>query len=654
MYRDNAQAPDRRAGAALALASLLYAVVLTRTAWLDDDAFITLRVADNWVNGFGPRWNVAERVQVVTSPAWLGLVTLARAITGESYYTLLGLSMLVSCAAIAVLARRVAPNRAVAALSVLALACSTSFVEYSTSGLELPLAYLLLSLFCGQLLRGVVTAREVTTLVLLASGIVLTRPDLVLLILPACAVVLWPVLSQRRMRLSVLLGATPFVAWELVSLVYYGALVPNTALAKLATSEPSSARLQSGVAYFDNQWRHDPWSFVVFGLAAVVGFLPRRPALARPLLLGVLLYLLYVVRIGGCFMLGRYFAAPLLVSVAVLAWYAARLRWPVLLAGAVGALIVGSFAPHFPLRTGEDFGRKPDWYVTFGLSDERMFYYQSTGLLPSLRFGRRQPDHPFAGLGHFYRDAPGTHVVAAAGMPGFFAGPRAHLIDLYALTDPLLARLPAMSGARLPAVHVAIGHHARRLPTGYLRSVASGADFFEDRKLAALHQQLLVVTRGPIWSAQRWLAIWKLHTGGYADLVDVQAQRLCCTRRVPLAELREWRSPFGFDALMLDRHAGLHVELPELTHARGLRARVGAGAVYELGFLRGSQLVATTRLFAERHEREATVVVDVDVPAQAITSGYDGIRVRSAVQRAPSAISFLDLLPESSALPPKS
>jgi len=37
----------------VALAS--FACVLLRTAWLSDDAFITFRVIDNFVNGYGLR-----------------------------------------------------------------------------------------------------------------------------------------------------------------------------------------------------------------------------------------------------------------------------------------------------------------------------------------------------------------------------------------------------------------------------------------------------------------------------------------------------------------------------------------------------------------------------------------------------------------------
>jgi hypothetical protein len=49
-----------RQGILLVAALLLVAVVLIRTAWICDDAYITFRTIDNFLHGFGLRWNVAE------------------------------------------------------------------------------------------------------------------------------------------------------------------------------------------------------------------------------------------------------------------------------------------------------------------------------------------------------------------------------------------------------------------------------------------------------------------------------------------------------------------------------------------------------------------------------------------------------------------
>jgi hypothetical protein len=53
------------------LALAVFAIVVVRTSWLSDDAYITLRTVDNFVSGYGLRWNVAERVQTYTHPLWM-------------------------------------------------------------------------------------------------------------------------------------------------------------------------------------------------------------------------------------------------------------------------------------------------------------------------------------------------------------------------------------------------------------------------------------------------------------------------------------------------------------------------------------------------------------------------------------------------------
>ena len=44
-----------------------FALFVLVNAWVSEDAYITLRVIDNFFNGYGLRWNINERVQVDTS-----------------------------------------------------------------------------------------------------------------------------------------------------------------------------------------------------------------------------------------------------------------------------------------------------------------------------------------------------------------------------------------------------------------------------------------------------------------------------------------------------------------------------------------------------------------------------------------------------------
>ena len=129
---------------------VFFALVLVRNAWLGDDAFITLRVADNWIHGFGLRWNVADRVQVYTHPLWMLIVSLVYGVTREPYFSVIILSIVLSLGAYAVMLR-LAFSSLSAVLATVILVLSKGFVDFTTSGLETPLTYLLLALLMSLL-----------------------------------------------------------------------------------------------------------------------------------------------------------------------------------------------------------------------------------------------------------------------------------------------------------------------------------------------------------------------------------------------------------------------------------------------------------------------------------------------------------------------
>jgi len=130
-----------------------FLLLLLRTAWLDDDAYITFRTVDNFLNGLGLRWNVVNRVQAFTHPLWMLAVAAAAAVGGDVYFSSLALSIVVSLAAVTLAASRIASTLPMAVLVFASLALSKAFVDYSTSGLENPLTHLLLALFAALVLE---------------------------------------------------------------------------------------------------------------------------------------------------------------------------------------------------------------------------------------------------------------------------------------------------------------------------------------------------------------------------------------------------------------------------------------------------------------------------------------------------------------------
>lgn len=90
------------------------------------------------------------------------------------------------------------------------------------------------------------------------------------------------------------------------------------------------------------------------------------------------------------------------------------------------------------------------------------------------------------------------------GILGYYAGTDKIFIDLFGVTDPLLARLPGTPGST-------VGHYYRSLPKGYDDSILSGTNMIEDTTASLLFDDLRRVTQGPLFSKVRWKAILKLN-----------------------------------------------------------------------------------------------------------------------------------------------
>ena len=504
-----ARAGGHRAAASLVLGALLalLAVTIARTAWVGDDAFITFRSIDNFLNGYGMRWNVTERVQSFTHPLWFVLLTPVVAVTGNPYLSALALSAALTAVAVGLMMAAVRGRPWQAAFLIVAMGLSKAFTDYSTSGLENALSHALLVGLMGSVITPAERRGRAAFVGLLVALVALTRLDLVLLAGPIGLAALRRV---RRTLPAFLLGLTPLLAWEVFSVIYYGVPFPNTAYAKLATGIPGRDLLRQGVTYVLDSLERDPITLFVI-TAGVSAALVRAGTRVAGLAVGG--YLIYVVRIGGDFMSGRFFSAPFVVSLCLLG----RLPWPASVAGRVGplavALALGFAVPTPTVLSGPAYATS--WTQIFspsGIVDERGPYFQRMGWLTP-DGPRSFPSHT-AELAQKIARAKATHPRVfthdTVGLAGYLTGPDRQIIDVLALTDPLLARLPAKTPWR-------IGHYARELPEGYYETVTSGRNQIADPRIASLYEVIREVTQGPIWSPRRWRAIVALNTGRTDD-----------------------------------------------------------------------------------------------------------------------------------------
>ncbi|GLV60563.1 hypothetical protein KDH_73820 [Dictyobacter sp. S3.2.2.5] len=487
---------------------LLFLFIVIKDAWLSDDAYISLRTVDNLLHGYGLTWNIDERVQTYTHPLWFFLLAGANLLERNVYFSTLILSLTVTVAAVLLLVFRLAPSLKMALVALAAMTASKAFIDYSTSGLENPLTHLLIVVFALLYFRHHDTKRYVLWMSLLGCAMILNRMDTVLLFLPTLAWTFWQHRSWRTLR-AMVLSFIPFLLWEVFSLFYYGFLFPNTAYAKLNTGVPGNELFAQGVGYLVSSFTFDPVLFLVIA-AGILFVLVRRDWKSLPLLLGMLLYLVYTVKVGGDFMAGRFLTPPMLIAIILLMRNLPENT--VFVSATISVLLlIGVLVPNSRIYAVNVDTIHGDLIDARGVADERLWYLDHTGLLNYTRTDDlSNPPSTYANV-HALPDK--VDELLAVGRFGYKYGPKEHVLDTVGLGDPLLARLPAIQQ------HWRIGHFLRAIPDGYVQTLQTGQNHITDKNLAEYYTHLHNVTSGKLFSWSRLADIWNLNIGTYNHLL---------------------------------------------------------------------------------------------------------------------------------------
>jgi arabinofuranosyltransferase len=581
----------------LIILCLFYLTFMLRTAWLSDDSFISIRQVVNFTHGYGLTWNPGQRVQAFTHPAWFFLLSLCTKMTGEYLMTTLVVSLVVSLAAIVILFWGMKPRRnfSRAILLIVFLSSSTAFIDYSTSGLENPLSHFLLAILLVMGARNRPWTETTSSLFFtLAALLVLNRQDLALLVGPL-ALYLW--IQKLQLQVKPLLpGICLLCGWFLFSGFYFGSFVPNTYAAKVGAGFPLSERLMRGFNYFYVQWLTDPMTLVMIAWGIIAGF--KRKQRAGALAFGLLLYLLYVLEIGGDFMQGRFFAAPFLVALFLV--LTNPLRFYFFSRSAIAALLALAFltSPLFPIPS-LDYANK-GWI--HAIADERGYYFQRYGLLVK---NRRWPK-----IATPSSLAPKTVIAMCGGLgrTGLSDDGSRWIIDKCALTDPFLSRLPAIQNPQWR-----IGHHWRKLPTNYVDVLLRPDRPLRDTQLTQLHRDIDQVTRKPLWTASRFLSLKRLlftrpyviNTEPYRNSrVDIRGSDhpkevgFSHISQVPKLKGHRWNAPgntrFGWN--------GIRVTFGQTRSIEGLELSLDNNDTILLEFFKGNEMVDQARINKASHK----------------------------------------------------
>lgn len=287
-----------------------------RQRWIADDGLIVARTVREILAGHGPVFNPGERVEADTSVLWTWLLALLTWASRLDLYTVIvgsglllaPLGLLLALLGARELHRRHSPDQVLLPAGALVVVALPPFWDFVTSGLEDSLIFCWLGL-CWWLLAGLRpgSRRRARWLAFVAGLGWLVRPDMAIGTV-AFLVALWYIERPAGRRLAVLAavaGAVP-LAYQVFRMGYYGLLVPNTAVAK----DASSTRFHQGFVYLADF--ASPYRLWVPLLVLLVLFLLTAQHLSRADVVRCaaamgsgLLMASYVIAIGGDFMHAR-------------------------------------------------------------------------------------------------------------------------------------------------------------------------------------------------------------------------------------------------------------------------------------------------------------------------------------------------------------
>lgn len=669
--------PESIQPGALAVLAALFTWFIFTHAWVTDDAYFTFRTVENWVNGYGLTWNIAERVQVYTHPLWMFLLSVFYFFTREVYLTSIALSLIVSVSAILLLILRVASTRLSAIVGILLLSASSAYVDYSTSGLENPLSHLLIVVFCFVVASGDRIRHRFFWIGFVACLAALNRLDTVFLFLPVLVLEIAIAKNRKTAALELFLGFVPLLIWEIFSLIYYGLPFPNTYYAKTYNFLPLYQKTWSGLNYLWFTLLYDPITLLVILSGSILLF-TRRHLMAAAFAFGALAYVMYVVIIGGDFMGGRLLTpAYLLIVIGLILFWIPTITVRQATA-LIAAILLTTFFAASPAHSlyAKDF-RISRWnlvvdqrmrfiraglfqmddFYAFNIDPTHTWINEGAFFVRSIIRGtafRVEPEDDWVKLGKFWRtqvDEQGpfveTHI---SGIAAYYAGPRVHVVNNAAITDPLLAHIPPIYSSNWRP-----GHFFRIIPAGYIQVLEGDADELQDESMANFYSIIRRVTRGPLFEEGRLAAIVELNRTKFSDYAPeaVNALRFPFMQYVDYGEVIAAQSANGpLTFSFTEDGSGVEVVLAEPSFATQLHIELGANDHYEIQYLSESRsVIGTNRVLGDVDASIGEVALhDLQIPSNAARLGFSGfriigLRVPNYTPDALQTVGFIQLIP---------
>lgn len=443
------------------IALCLLLICLGQIAWtnrfIQDDAFISFRYADNLVHGKGLTWNEGDKVEGYTNFLWTMIMTIPFMVNIDVVVFAYVLGLVIFTANLALtyrLAVYLFSSPWISLLCIFLLGTNYTFSCYATGGLETGLQ----TFFFLLAVLGVITFRSAAPhkpyhLFLIScvfSFALLTRLDSAILLLATSPFLIKGVIdtshSSRETLRNMLFLSIPAVlfigSWLLWKSYYYGDILPNTYYAKVSNSSSFRGMLYL-YGFFSSYWLI-PFVFLI--LASADRFLRKESSHISIIATLAFLWCFYLVHVGGDFMEFRFLVPILPFMIILAAWLIFRVLNQRALQVALALLIFMGSIHH---------------YITFS----RTSLNWEIESIQELHGHLTHPWENWGQVGIVLRDlfegSQSDVIIAttAAGAIPFYS--RLPTVDMHGLNDSWIARHGRITGNR-PG-------HQRRASLQYLR-----------------------------------------------------------------------------------------------------------------------------------------------------------------------------------------
>ena len=437
-------------------------------AWISEDAFITLRHVDNFIKGYGPVFNITERVEGFTHPLWFAILAFFRWIGLSPKGAAIVPALMASFAALYFLFFKIRIRDETGTTSFLnpaaAILIGTSaFIDFGTSGLETALSYLLLVLYAKFIIENRWLQQPMLT-GLIASFLTLNRPDFGIFLVLLFVLYLHEIATKKMpMKHFVRFLVFPVLlvgGYQIFRMGYYASLLPNP----FYTKSGSGAYWSQGLKYLWDLFQGSLVPVILF-LAILMFFLKRNQGNLKNRLLVLfsgMLHGFFVIRGGGDFMHGRFLLpAFLLITLSQAGLFDRHLdKKTALKIGYIAVCLIFFFSSLSVIPI-----QKRGQPIHLNITEERYFYYKDK-IIPLKHLFTDTMILMWKTIGINYRDLARKAELNIriayknVGFTGFYAGPRVYVLDKLGLTDPVVSRM-ALTMRKRPG-------HEKNAPLGYL------------------------------------------------------------------------------------------------------------------------------------------------------------------------------------------